>query len=230
MQKRDSSKVCQSKLKEQVATWAKCAVSFQVDKDAINTLLGNLKNQFDTYSSVSKTLITDSRSPLMQYDNLKTLLLSKITIELETTLNLIKSYTKGMGDVFIALQFASNDANLILTQNQIKDIGCVTPILLETVLDIQNLQILNEIEYIKKKKLISSLLINGNSNSNSNSYGNSSMGMGMGMVVKDITHILSENVLRKCIEGWEETNDVYKTTDKLLLESIIESNVNANNK
>ena len=38
-----------------------------------------------------------------------------------------------MGDVFIALQFASNDANLILTQNQIKDIGCVTPILLETV-------------------------------------------------------------------------------------------------
>ena len=230
MQKNSSkTKACQSRLKEHVVSWAKCAVSFHTDSKAISVLLGNLKRQLDIADSVSKTLKSNGSNGKNQYNQqmdalsimkfpaLKSRLLSRITIEIETTLNILKSYQKGLGDVFIALQFAAYDANQILTSNSISDIQGVASILIEMVLDIQQIQWQFEREYQRKKDLLQDLMIEENSSTGiGTSYGGSGERTGSSRVV-------NEGALRQCMEQWDST--VFHTKDTLLLETIVEANV-----
>ena len=234
MQRRDSAKTCQSRLKEHVQIWAKCAGSWTGDVGAISALLDNLKRQLDVAASISKKMppegllvgMTQPQDKSMQalngHPSLRTRLLARITIEIETTLNMLKSYYKGLGDVFIAMQFAANDANQVLVQNQIRDVAGIVPILVETVLDIQRLQYQFQREYQRKKYLLTSLMQAEETDGNNNSSNSSDT------TSRSLSRVVDESALRACMEQFETPEHVlFYEGDKLLLESIVEANTNA---
>ena len=166
-----NSKNLQSRIRELIQTWARCALSFKTDADAILVLLENLRRQQDTMKSIDRTLNPTAMplcpllrvksdkldSSLHSHSDLKTKLRSKLLAEIESTSILIKNYQRGLGDVFLALQFAANDACRLLEQNSIKEVSGIAPVLLETVLDVKRLQWMYDHDYHRRRSLLRSL-------------------------------------------------------------------------
>jgi hypothetical protein len=215
-----NTKNVQSKMREIVQTWARCAASFKTDADTILVLLENLKRQQDTLKCVERTLDLHARphlvSPLLLHGlDLPCKLKSKVLLDMESTANLIKSYQRGMGDVFHALQFAASDAGRLLEQPAVKDVAGVAPVLLETILDIKRLQWLYDHDYHRRRVLLSALHI---LHSDAGARVGHEQELSEGWFVPP-------SALDAAIQQWQPADgSIFSQEDSLLLNNIIANN------
>ena len=229
----NKSKNLQSRVKELVQTWARCVVTWKKDVNSIQTLLENLRRQQDTAMSVGRVLdpLLPAPSPLLQHPFLRSKLHSKLMLDMESTANVLKSYQRGMGDVLLALQFAASDAQKVLLANPVKDVTGIAAVLLETVLDVQRLQVLVDHDHHRRIALLDALQMKSHTaaaasdggatagstaDSSSDSLGSASF------------FFLRSDALDNCIRCWDlgcsTAPSVFSAEDNLLLEHIVQSN------
>jgi len=230
----NKSKNLQSRVKELVQTWARCVVTWKKDVNSIQTLLENLRRQQDTAMSVGRVLdpLLPAPSPLLQHPFLRSKLHSKLMLDMESTANVLKSYQRGMGDVLLALQFAASDAQKVLLANSVKDVTGIAAVLLETVLDVQRLQVLVDHDHHRRIALLDALQMKSPTvaaASDSGAAAGSTADSSPDSPGSASFFFLQSDALDNCIRYWDLGNDtaapaVFSAEDNLLLEHIVQSN------
>ena len=204
------------------------------------TALESLQRQHETGISISRSLNPTGSiaSTFVEFPFLQSRLQSKLTVEMESTSNVLKSYQRGMSDVHLAMQFAASDLSKALFQSSVQDVADVAAILVETVMDIQRLQWLIDHDHHRRIRLLESVLPKSSPSLSTTHVGAASIAvqpdaqpkfqsMRSHQEMSDALYIPMEALLI-CVLEWDVTSSAslatLSATDMLLIEHIVSAN------
>jgi hypothetical protein len=167
---KNNSKKKQSQIKSFVLVFGKIIINWKSNVDQIEQLLMSLIQLYSVSHSVNKTSVScndiensniDKETRIFsKFINLGPKILSDIVIDIEAIILEIKKIMRSMGDIIAAMKINSHDSMRLVTDEHPEIFSDHNSIFnTDHVLDMNNIQIQYELEYQRKEKLISNIIL-----------------------------------------------------------------------
>lgn len=179
-------KAKQSKLKQHVQAYGKLLQSWQSDVSFMKELIEGIARSQKAIDSVRRCVDRRGLALFVRFPQVDEKIVALLVKDMELYCNALRQHMQGLGDVFAAMQFTSNDALQAVLGEPADALPDDSVFTADHVLDVQQLHSQFSLEMRRKQTLLDALLSSRDSDSH------------------DEWALLPRSSLEECLRSWDD--------------------------